>query len=139
MNEVDELLLEHYGKKGMHWGQRSSAADRASNKAKNKASRTKDMAKFKQDVEKARATVKSGEAKRKLKTAKEAHASNKAKLGSREARKILMQERIKYNETVTTSQQAKDGKEVAKVILGGVAGAIAAVAISRAITKGSRF
>jgi hypothetical protein len=110
MNEVDELLLEHFGTKGMRWGTRTS---RQQNRELNKASRNKDRQKHLIAVEKARANVKSGKTKSEFLKAKSQHSANKIALGSREARKILNKARDKKYLEVNTAQTAKNGKEVA--------------------------
>jgi hypothetical protein len=132
MNEVDELLLEHFGKKGMHWGVRSNPA----NRSMNKAARAKNMAKFKSSVETARANVApGGKSSIALQKAKNAHAANKAKLGTFEARRILNEAKNKHYQEVRLAQQAKDGKEVTKVLLTSAAAGVAVFAISRALSK----
>jgi hypothetical protein len=127
--QIDDYFLEHYGKKGMQWGVRSN---RQRNRELNRRSRAKDRAKNTKEIERARARVKSGKTRNELQRAKNAHAGNKAKLGSREARKILNKAKNKHYEEVTTSQTAKNGKEVARnvLILGG---AFAAASVASAI------
>lgn len=131
MNEVDELLLEHFGKRGMHWGVRSS-----SNRSKNQESRMKDRQKRNLEIDKARQKVESGKVKQDYKKAKDAHAANKEKLGSREARKILNKAKEKRYNDINNSRLAKSGKETAVAIAGTAAFAIAYTALRVAIDRG---
>lgn len=119
-----ELVLEHYGKKGMKWGQRHAA---------NKASRAKDRVAYDKSIDKARSrTTGTTRAARlglsdtgskshtEFKKAKAQYKVDKQKMGSREARKILNKARTKRITDVNMSQQAKSGKETALVVLGAV-------------------
>ena len=126
-----EDFLEHYGKKGMKWGQRSAPIDRQRNKELNKKSRAKDA----KTIEAARARVKSGQTKADFLNAKAAHAENKRKLGTREARRILYEARDKRYEEVAISRTAKNGKEVAISVATGVGALVAYVAISSALNR----
>ncbi len=120
---VDEdIYLEHYGKKGMRWGERRAAA--SSNRARNKESRKSDRDKHRNKVDKAAEKINSGRSQREYKKAKSQHAQNKANLGSREARKILNTARAKRDADWNTAMQARDGKEAAQIILGTTAVAI---------------
>lgn len=118
--EVD-AFLEHFGKKGMRWGVRTKRPGAfATSKHKhqlNKASRQKDAAKIDKTIDRARGRVASGKTKAEFKKAKSEHAANKAKLGSREARKILNKARQKKYTDVTNSQAAKSGRETTVALL----------------------
>jgi len=115
--------LEHHGVKGQQWGVRRAQKKQAKarNKALNKASRSKDFKEFEGTVDAARARRKGGAIKQERKAAKAQFHQDKAKVGSREARKILYEKRNKLSEEVAVSHQAKNGKEVAGTILAGAA------------------
>lgn len=115
VEDVDEFL-EHFGAKGMKWGVRKNKAERSAGRAMNKESRAKDRSKYDKDIDKARGRVSSGKTKQAFKKAKSEHAANKAKLGSREARKILSKAREKKYKDINTAQAAKTGKETAVVL-----------------------
>lgn len=121
--EIDDFF-EHHGVKGMRWGQR-----RARNRELNRASRKEDRAKHQTDVEKAREFFKSGDAKAEWKQAKADFKKNKGEIGSREARKILNKTRDQQIEKYSKSQEAKNGKEVALVVLGVVGASILGAAL----------
>ncbi len=105
---VDEgSYLEHYGKKGMKWGQR---------RALNKESRAKYWDKQKKEVLEARGKVASGQVKQESKDAKAQYKKDKVMLGSREAKKILRQKRVTLNETYAKSQQVTSRKGEAAVV-----------------------
>lgn len=108
-----EDYLEHYGVKGMKWGQR-----RAQNRELNRASRTADREKKKVETaafnkERNKAVLKArGRAdKNKLDVAKAKleYKSNKATMGSREAKKILNK----------VKEKRYDDKQLAKVSISG--------------------
>jgi len=112
---LDESYLEHFGVKGMRWGQRRTA--RQQNRALNKASRAKDIASRDSSIDASRQYVKSKQAKADFKIAKQNFKSNKEQLGSREAKKILaIQREFKYSQ-IQNSRQAKHGSETVKSIL----------------------
>lgn len=119
--------LEHYGKKGMRWGERH---------ALNKASRAKDRAKLDKQIDRARArttgttrsarlglTDSGSKSHLEFKKARAQYKVDKQKMGSREARKILNKAREKRMNDIQTSQFAKSGKETTLVVLG-VAGVV---------------
>lgn len=128
--EVD-FFLEHFGAKGMKWGVRKDRSG-PTGRQMNKASRQKDTAKYKSDIDKARARIQSGKTKTAFKKAKGEHAANKAKLGSREARKILNKAREKKYKDVNNAQAVRDGKEAALVIGAGIGAAILLTALRNA-------
>jgi hypothetical protein len=158
LNEEPEYIIEHYGKQGMKWGVRrdsktgvrpiaktldkskvgkAAAANvdrsmaRSRNRELNKASRAKDV----KTIEAARARVKSGQTKADFKNAKAAHAENKRKLGTREAKRLLYEARDKRYEEIAISRTAKNGKEVAISVATGVGALVAYVAISTALNR----
>jgi hypothetical protein len=108
----EDVYLEHYGKKGMKWGQR-----RQQNRALNKASRKKDVAKIDKEIDIARKRLDSGRARQDYLKAKAQYKTNKAELGSREARKILNKVKAKNYQDYNLSIQAKSGKETTKAVL----------------------
>lgn len=125
LDQQVDAFLAHYGAKGMKWGVRKSKSERGpSGRQLNKASRQKDKRKYEASVDNARGRIASGATKRNFKKAKGEHAANKAKLGSREARKILNKAREKKYNDINTSQQARDGKEVAAILAVGAVGAV---------------
>lgn len=126
--QIDEYF-EHHGTKGMKWGVRRAA--RRGNRALNKASRHKDSQNFEKSVDKAREHFRSGKAKEEWKTAKAQFHQDKVTLGSREAKKILNKTRTKQREQAILSQQAKNGKEVAGILLASFAGALAISVIAK--------
>lgn len=119
-DEGIEEYLEHFGKKGMKWGVRSSTSDRdgPSNRSLNKESRQKDTQKHNKAVDKARGDVASGKVKADWKASKTQFKADKATMGSREARKIMSAKRIKLNETFYKSQEVKSGKETTLALVG---------------------
>lgn len=123
--DQDVAFLAHYGVKGQKWGTRRDR--RKLNRQKNRESAAKEEADRRNDIDKARAKVSSGQAKQDWKAAKSQYKTDKMNLGSREARKILMQKREKYDETFAKSQEVKTGKELAVKMAAGfaVAGAFA--------------
>jgi hypothetical protein len=132
-------ILEHYGKKGMKWGTRSASKSlsgltpRQRNRELNRRAKSKEKATRLKTVEKARTDVsRGGKAHRELMKAKDAHAANKKKHGTREARRILRTAKQKHYETAVVSQQAKNGKEVALTFLAAGVGALAVGALALA-------
>lgn len=139
--EEDLTFLEHYGVKGMQWGVRNGGGSgtskrqvrkeaRAKNKKLNQASRAKDIDKYQKDIDKARERVKSGASSKQLEAAVTNYKSNKAKLGSREAKKMIFEARQKHFEEVQKSQQLRDGKEVAATLVVGLGAAVLAGLLS---------
>jgi len=134
--EVDDVdvFLEHHGVKGQKWGIRNQRARISRNHALNKASRAKDKAappsftpkkaepvfgtpEYRRQIDEARKKINSGKADHEVKLAKFNHKSNKAKLGSREAKKILKAAKHKYANTAETASQVRDGKELTLKII----------------------
>lgn len=121
-DESIDAYFEHHGIKGQKWGVRRAA--RKQGRQLNKASRKKDAANFEKSVEKAREHFSSGKAQRNLKKAKAQFKQDKITMGSREARKILNKTREKNAQQAALSQQAKNGKEAATIMLATVVGAV---------------
>lgn len=132
---IDEdiyYFLEHHGIKGQQWGVRKAA--RQHNRALNKASRQADKEAAVKSINKARASLESGKTKREFKSAKaEAHAK-RTEIGSREARKIVANARMKKANQIATAHQYKNGKERALGVLA-AAGTIAAITIIKSSLK----
>ena len=112
--EVEDFL-EHFGVKGQKWGVRKAKFKK--NRALNKASRAKDRAEWAKEVESARVKVASGKLQRDLKAAKTEAKAKKEKIGSREARKIVSNQRELNREVMSTASSFKNGKEAALGIL----------------------
>lgn len=114
----EEVYLEHFGRLGMKWGQRSAA--RSANRSMNKASRKADWKKQGKQVDAARGRRKSGAIKKEWKASKAQFHKDKVTKGSREARKIMNKKRGKLNAEINKSNQVKTGKGQAAVLLGTV-------------------
>lgn len=121
-DEEIDAFLEHFGVKGMKWGQRKAARQR--NRELNKASRAKDKAKYVSSIEKSRANINSGKTDAAFKAVKAGHSQRKKDLGTREARKILAKARNKRDTEYAVAQQAKNGKEATAILIASVAGSI---------------
>lgn len=131
-------FLEHFGKKGMKWGQRKAEGSGASggspsNRSLNKASRANDRATAKSDAKKfnkewddeidaARSRTKSGENKQALKAAKVQYKADKLVVGSREAKKALNAVREQKSTDAAVAQLSKTGKETVVATISAVAG-----------------
>lgn len=118
--DVDNFL-EHYGVKGMRWGQRR--VHTANMKALDKAEKQKDREKQEKDVTKARAKIKSGEVKSQLKGAKSQYKADRETIGKIAARKTLNKVRDKQYDTINKANEYKNGKEAAiavALITGGI-------------------
>jgi hypothetical protein len=133
----EEDFLQHYGKKGMKWGTRSTGgSSRQRNKNLNKISRAKSKTERLKTVEKARVSVsKGGKSYNQLKRAKQSHSANKAKLGSHEARKILRKAKEKHYNEAVIAQQTKNGKETALLLTAGTVGALAVYGLGRILVS----
>lgn len=128
IDENVEDFLEHYGVKGMKWGER-----RARNRQLNRESRKKDWAKQERDVERARTRVYTGKTKADYKKAKEKYKSDKLNIGSREAKKLLLKARNKKYSEISKAQEAKNKKEVAVIL--GVVGAATLLQVVGSATR----
>lgn len=141
-----DLYFEHHGVKGMKWGERHAVkkAARQKNRALNNQSRSKDrnemaarsakqQASYTAAVDKARGRVASGKTKSDWKKAKAKYSADKARLGSREARKILQENRNKYDKDVNTARLARDGKEEMQRAIKGAVGNILVGTIAAAL------
>lgn len=125
-NDIDTYFA-HHGVKGMKWGER-----RKRNKELNKVDRNKSWAKQKKDVEKAQAFVKSGKHKEQWKDAKRQYKNDKREMGSRAARRIMNEKKVKINETYYKSQEAKSRKQQTTRLLLLGAGVVSVAAIQAA-------
>lgn len=144
--EVNEFL-EHVGVKGMHWGQRHAqnrALNRVS-REKDKAQKAKDFIEVRkqlrpkqstknfdlstkegrkasraaraENIQRARDRINTGAARADKKEAKAQYKKDKIEKGSREARKILNAKKNELASDWVTSRQAKDGFELAGMII----------------------
>jgi hypothetical protein len=141
-NQVNPPLLEtlaHYGVKGMQWGVRRQKS-RGELRALNRQSRKNDRASAKaavvkartdrdKEIDAARTRVNSGQTRQDLKAAKAQYKSDKGVIGKREAKKKLVDARIKAHTDMDTARQVKSGAETAAAVIGLVGGtAVAALA-----------
>jgi hypothetical protein len=131
---IDEFL-EHHGVKGQKWGVRRAEkkAARQQNRMLNKASREKDIAQRNAEIDAARARFKSGQARADFLNAKAQFHQDKVTMGSREARRILNETKMKNIQDGQVAQQAKSGKETAAVVLL----SLGAIAIGALATSGA--
>lgn len=125
-------FLEHFGVKGMRWGQRKAARQR--NRELNKATRAKMNEQRNKEIDRARARFDSGKARRDYLKAKEEFKKNKTELGSLEARRILNKTKEKNMRDFEKAQQTKSGKETTVAVLATV-GVLAASMLFGAATN----
>ena len=135
-DRMDDESLEHYGKKGMKWGQIKGAASSAAgavagaarrqgaavvkNQKLNSASRQNDKMARDNGIDAARANVSSGSNKAALKGAKVSFKSDKKELGSREAKKILSAVKDKNANDRLLADKMKSGSETVNYLLFGI-------------------
>lgn len=124
-----EEALEHFGVKGMHWGQRK-VADIRTNRQRNKASRQKDQAARNAEIDAARNRIASGKNRQDFLDAKARFKTDKKTIGSREARKKFDAVKQKNLDDAEVAARAKSGAETAGRILGTVGGILIKAALS---------
>lgn len=140
-----EAYLEHYGKKGMKWGERKAAfqTNRKLNKESRAKQKVKDAKNFEKyraslrpsttpvktnsaksardarraDIDRARERVNSGALRADGKQAKTQYKKDKAKIGTHAARKILRQKRAELWKDQERANETRDGAELVVNIL----------------------
>lgn len=146
---TEDEFLEHFGVKGMRWGQRKAegsgsggsdaggggrrpklTADGREKKsgkelrALNKESAKRDVAKNDADIDAARTRIASGENRKAYLEAKARYKSDKHVIGRREAAKAYQAVKDKNLEDYNKSQEAKSGRETVGAVIGTVAGLV---------------
>lgn len=118
----EEIYLEHYGKKGMRWGNRKSS-DRITLTDRFRANMGAQRIlaeQNKKEIVKARVALASGKSQAAVDKAKSDYkAALKAKdqKGAAMAKKILIEKKAVHYNNVEVAGRAKDGKELAGQIL----------------------
>lgn len=124
--------LVHFGVKGMQWGVRRDPRNVAS-RAKDRAARRAARTERDNEIDAARLRLNSGQTARDYKVARQQFKVDKKTLGRREAKKKLIEARIKANTDIEKAQMVKSGAETAIAILGVVGGTVLAGAIGSRI------
>ena len=118
--------LEHYGVRGMKWGQR---------RALNKASRKQDRDARNASIDAARTRLHSGQLHAEYKDSRAKYKADKAVIGRHAAAKAFRAKRERLDAEYAKSQEAKHGAEMTGVVLGTVGGVILASLVGNAANR----